>query len=217
MNFKIDKIEKRVIPAEEKIEVRADGDTEKRVSGYGIVYDRETEIFPGYKERIRGGAFTKSIADTGAEIKSFFNHDPDQVLSTTRSEPALKLTENKSGVKFDSPIPPTTYGNDLIINLTRGNVKGASFAFTVNADGDVWREDGNGVIHREITSATLYEVGPVTNPAYTQSSAALRSAESAVEEYRSTEAAEKNKRQVQMNAADLQIKKMIVQALEKTI
>jgi len=158
-------MEKRAIIAE----IRADEGEEPKVSGLGIVYDEWTEIWPGYKEKISQGAVQR--AET---VKSFFNHDPDKVLSTLDSNPALALNDTDRGLEYVSPIPPTSYGNDLKINLERGNVKGSSFAFDVPEDGEKLTRD-KGVIYRDITKLTLYEVGPVTDPAYIQTTANMRS------------------------------------------
>jgi HK97 family phage prohead protease len=146
------------------------------VSGVGIVYDRETEIWPGYMEKIRKGAFERTLS-SGDEIKSFFNHQASMVLSTTRSKPKLELEDRDDGLHFNSPIPPTSYGNDLRVNLERKNVRGASFSFDIGDGGDIITRDEKGVYHREIVKATLYEIGPVTNPAYRQTKVGLRSEE----------------------------------------
>ncbi len=167
--------EVRAITAEARAAGEGDG---KKVEGLGIVYDRWVEIWPGYKERIKRGAVKQ--ADT---VKSYFNHDPSQVLSTLDSEPPLALADGEDGLRYSSPIPPTSYGNDLQVNLARGNVKGSSFAFDIPKGGDKFSEDENGVVHRDISELTLYEVGPVTDPAYVQTTAALRSTRDAVEAY----------------------------------
>lgn len=166
----------------EEIEIRSDDETEEKfVEGIGIVYGRETEILPGFLESVRKGAFDRSInGGKPKEIKSFFNHDPHSVLATTRSKPKLILEDTERGLRFRAPIPPTTYGNDLTINLERKNVRGASFSFSVDEDVVTW--DEKDVMHREIVRGTLYEIGPVTNPAYPSTKVGLRDAESFLEE-----------------------------------
>jgi len=159
---------------------RASGTEENRtVTGLGVIYDEWVELWPGYRERIKRGA-----VDLAPVVKSYFNHDPSKVLSTTESTPALKVNDVERGMQYVSPIPPTSYGNDLAVNLERGNVKGSSFAFDVPRGGDRWWEDDDGVVHREIKQLTLYEIGPVTDPAYITTTADLRSAEAVVEEWR---------------------------------
>ncbi len=162
------------------VEVRASAkDGESRVAGLGIVYDEWVELWPGYKERIRKGAVTHAPI-----VKSYFNHDPNQVLSTLESTPPLKLAEVDQGLIYDSPIPPTSYGKDLQVNLERGNVKGSSFAFEIPKGGDTWSEDETGVVQRDISKLILYEIGPVTDPAFVQTTAALRSVRQSLEEWR---------------------------------
>jgi HK97 family phage prohead protease len=165
-------------------EARADSvDGGPVVSGVGIVYGEWTELWPGFRERIMRGAVNKAPM-----VKSYFNHDPDKVLSTLDSNPPLKLRETEKGLWFTSPIPPTSYGKDLEINRERGNIRGASFAFSVPQGGDRMWQDDSGIYHREINSLELYEIGPVTDPAYIQTSAALRSAKAAFDTWVSEQA-----------------------------
>jgi len=182
------KREQRFVPVK-NVEIRTsesgEGDSvveQRYVSGTGIVYDEEVEIWTGYKEKVRAGAFDDTLK-SGDEIKSYFNHNQDYVLATTRSNPPLKLSETKSGLVFEAPIPPTSYGEDLAINLERGNVAGASFSFSVIED--IVTIDENDVYHREIVKAELYEVGPVTNPAYPTTEVGVRDKENSFAEIRS--------------------------------
>jgi len=163
------------------IELRKKDETtaQKYVVGVGIVYDREVELWDGYYERIDSSAF-KDCLSKNPEIKSFFNHDPNFVLSTTESNPALVLNNKGDGLWFESPIPDTSYGRDLIENLTRNNVKGASFTFSIDKDSVTTDKDGN--YHRTIKQATIYEIGPVTNPAFVQTQVSLRDKDGLLED-----------------------------------
>lgn len=153
-----------------------DEDKQVYVEGMGIVYNSKTEIYPGIFESILPGAFSESLS-TFRTVKSFINHKPSEILSTTRSEPALEILDGDNFLEFSAPIPPTTYGNDLIVNLKRGNIKGASFSFSISENGDHYKKLPDGSLHRTITEATIYEVGPVTNPAYEQTEVSLRNKE----------------------------------------
>jgi phage head maturation protease len=55
-------------------------------------------------------------------------------------------------------------------------VRGSSFQFSVSDEGEILTIDEKGIMHREIIDATLYEVGPVTNPVYGNTTASVRSA-----------------------------------------
>ena len=61
--------------------------------------------------------------------------------------------------------------------MKRGDVNKMSFGFSVNKDGDKWDEDDKGTVTRELLDVSLFDVSPVTYPAYTQTSVAIRSLE----------------------------------------
>ena len=172
-----ERLERAVI----KAEVRAAGeDQEQRAVGLGVVYDRWEELWPGYREKISAGT-----VEFAPVVKSYFNHDSNMVLATTESTPPLQMREIERGIEYDSPIPPTSYGRDLAVNLQRGNVKGSSFTFVVPRGGDRMWEDENGVVHREINKLILYEIGPVTDPAFVSTTASVRSVrEEQIQEWR---------------------------------
>ena len=154
--------------AVENLELRseAEGDSKQEYcDGMGVVYDREEELWDGYFEKVSRTAFDKWLKK-GEEIKCFFNHDANQVLSTTRSTPPLVLENTDKGLWFRSPIPNTDYGKNLIENLKRKNVRGASFTFIIPDGGDIVTRDEKGNIHREIIEARIFELGPCTNPAF---------------------------------------------------
>jgi hypothetical protein len=167
------------------IETREAEEENDRVSGLGLVYERETELFPGFIEVIRKDAFKESVERKRERpIKSYFNHDPSKVLATTASEPPLIVKNRDEGIFYEAEIPDTTYGRDLKVNLARRNVEGSSFAFNISENGEnVW-EDENGIVHREILEGEIYELGPVTDPAYLQAEAGLKAAKEALSEYR---------------------------------
>jgi len=158
---------------------KASDNEQKYVDGIGVVYEKEEMIYDNYYEQVSRDAF-KNCLSTKPEIKSFFNHNPDYVLSTSTSNPALQLTDLGDGLFFSSPIPDTSYGRDLEENLKRKNVVGASFTFSVNRDNVT--VDEKGCYHRTILDATIYEVGPVTSPAYLQTQVSLRDRDSLLDE-----------------------------------
>jgi HK97 family phage prohead protease len=161
--------------------LRADASDSKQryVEGCGVVYNKEVELWDSYFETIDRDAF-KDCLSQNPEVKCFFNHDPNYVLSTNRSTPALTLTQHDDGLYFCSPIPDTSYGRDLCENLSVKNITGASFTFIV--DEDKVSIDKSGAYHRNITKCTLLEVGPVVNPAYTMTAVGLRDKESLIKE-----------------------------------
>lgn len=158
------KIERRTFNAE----FRADDDTGK-VTGYGAVFDSLSENLGGFREMIAPGAFDGVLED---DVRALFNHDPNQLLARTSSG-TLTLAVDSIGLRYAFELSEASYAKDLAIAMKRGDVNQSSFAFSV--DQDTWKEDDDGRIIRTIVKvARLYDVSPVTYPAYPDTSVALR-------------------------------------------
>lgn len=138
-----------------------------RFSGYAAVFDSPSEPLP-YVERIRPGAFTKSLGER-RDIRMFVNHDSGALLGS-RKAGTLRLTEDERGLKVEADLNPnTTTGRDMAAHLARGDVYSMSFGF--QAVRDSWVDDNN----RELIEARLWEVSPVTGwPAYPDTAATVR-------------------------------------------
>lgn len=191
------KPEYRFVPTD--IRMEQGEDSPPRVMGLGIIYGKKSQNLGGQKyqfyEIIEPGAFAESIEvstkKSARPIKSYFNHDPNQVIATTRSDPPLKLMDTTEGVAYEAEIPPTSYGKDLEVNLARKNVEGSSFSFTVSEE--EWKEEKRDDLYittRRVIKGEVFEMGPVTDPAYLQAPASLRSAGDVLEERQRKLAAE---------------------------
>lgn len=196
------KMEERAFPFEVRMET---ADDSTKIIGAGAVYNKRSQDLGGFFEIIREGAFKNSLEE-GREIKSFYNHDPSMVLGTTASEPPLVINDDKRGLHYEVEIPDTSYGNDLRENLKRKNVTGSSFSFV--ATDDNWYKDDSGATVREIIAAELFELGPVTNPAYLPTSAQLRSLQDKKDEFESVAAAQKEHREAKERARQRRIKEV---------
>ena len=156
-------------------QVRGEGDTQKRViAGLGIVYNSETVIGGdryGFREVIVPGAFTKSLG--ADDQRAFFNHDVNLILGR-RSAETLKLTEDEQGVHYEIDPPNTSYANDLLESLARKDVTGSSFMFCINRYEWVEAPEGSTDLPLcRILEGDLFELGPVTFPAYEASEASV--------------------------------------------
>lgn len=149
-------------------EARAEG---KKLVGYAAVFDQETRI-ADFNEVVRRGAFSASLAAADDKL-ALVDHDSGKVLARTKSG-TLRLEEDERGLRFEIDMPETTLGRDLLAMAARGDLGGASFAFTVPAGGDVWSGD-----RRELRSVSLHEVSIVQSfPAYSGTSVQARSRQS---------------------------------------
>jgi HK97 family phage prohead protease len=142
-----------------------------RITGYASVWDVLSEQIFGFRENFVKGAFRKTIKE--GDIRALFNHNPDLILGRTKNK-TLALREDQHGLHFDNTPPPTTYANDLLISIRRGDVDQVSIGFEKVKD--KWDMDDEGIITRTVSEAKLYDVSPVAFAAYTQTDVQVRSA-----------------------------------------
>jgi len=156
------------------IEIRANGTlsaTGKTLHGFAAVFNSEANL-GDFTEIIRPGAFAKSLA-TGSNIRALYHHDGSALLGTTRGG-TLQLREDAHGLAFTLALPDTSYGRDLAILVDRGDVAGCSFGFRVAPGGDRWEQRGKQMV-RELLQVDLAEITLTSDPAYQDTSVALRS------------------------------------------
>lgn len=169
----------------EPLEVRADESRAgvKTITGYAAVFNSDSDPIgfgsESFTERLMPGAFAAALADRARDVLGLFNHSSDQLLGR-ESSGTLRIAQDERGLRFELDLPDTGLGRDIAELVRRGDIRGASFAFSVAADGDTFvRRDGK--LYREIRSiARLFDVSPVTTPAYPDTSVATRSAEAFV-------------------------------------
>jgi HK97 family phage prohead protease len=147
------------------LEVAAKG---RRLEGYAAVFGAEARI-GSFVETIRRGAFSASLKDA-RDVVALVDHDAGRVLGRTRSG-TLRLSEDTRGLAFSVDLPETQAARDLLALAERGDIGGASFAFTVAKDGEHWTGD-----RRELRAVTLHEISVVQSwPAYAETSVHARS------------------------------------------
>jgi HK97 family phage prohead protease len=141
------------------------------ISGYASVFDTPTELFPGFQEVVKPGAFTESLA-RGDTVTGLFNHDPNFPLASTPSK-TLRLWQDDQGLGYEMRDAFTPTVRDLVVEpIRKGIVRGSSFGFVVEEE--TFERLSDGVDLREIRSARLIDVSPVTFPAYPETEATVR-------------------------------------------
>ena len=172
------KKEIRMLPIQES---RIDDSLDGKIVGHASVFDSWSEtlggIFP-FKEIVRKGTFTETIKLD--DIRALFNHDPNFVLGRNKAG-TLELEEDEIGLRVVITPPDTSWANDLIKNLRRGDISQMSIGFIVLED--TWGTQ-DGIDIREIKKVQLFDVSIVTYPAYTQTDVGVRAMES-YKDYRS--------------------------------
>jgi HK97 family phage prohead protease len=151
--------ERRYVTTE--FEARARPDGSRVIAGYAAKFDRKSQNLGGFVERIRAGAFAHTIGE--ADIRALFNHDPNLVLGRNRAG-TLRLHEDEVGLAYEIDLPRTTAAADLFESMQRGDVNQSSFGFKVIDD--EWGLDEDDFPVRTLVEVKLYDVSPVTFPAY---------------------------------------------------
>jgi HK97 family phage prohead protease len=150
------------------------------IHGYAAVFHRDGDpgtefaMWPGAVERIKPGAFDRAIGSD--DVRALYNHNPSQVLGRA-SAGTLRLSVDAVGLRYEIDPPDTQLARDLVESIRRGDVTGSSFAFMPRGEAGTVRAAGeNGVTYYDRTDVELFDVGPVTYPAYGAADSAVRAA-----------------------------------------
>lgn len=173
-------IERRIMSF--KFEVRADGEGKTpKIVGHASVFNQPQDL-GWFVESVKPGAFAATIA--ADDIRALFNHDPNFVLGRNTAG-TLRLSEDATGLFMEITPGTRSYELDLMQSIARGDVSQASIGFRVVEQ--VVREDDDN-LYRDLTVVKLYDVSPVTFPAFPTTDVAMRSSGM---NYRSLEAVAK--------------------------
>lgn len=157
--------EVRTFVSSEMRVVRKDGES-PRIVGHAAVFNSPTEIGSklwGWKERVSPGAFKESIRVD--DIRGLFNHDPNLILGRNVSG-TMELAEDEKGLLYEIDPPDTQPARDLLASIDRGDISGSSFAFEVQEQKWTITDDPEKWDERELVTIKLWDVSPVTFPAY---------------------------------------------------
>lgn len=133
--------------------------------GYAAVFNRFSQNLGGYVEQVDPVAFNDALA-RGVNVAGLGNHDPNWLLGTIASG-TLALNADGEGLGYamnlDAADPDAVRAAR---KAETGKFRGSSFSFTVLPDGESWSTTDSGFPMRTLRSVELYDVGPVTFPAY---------------------------------------------------
>ena len=113
-----------------------------------------------------------------SDVIGRWEHDPSKVLGRS-SNGTVRVSRTDQGIEYEIDVPDTSYGNDLLALMNRGDIRGSSFE--IEGLRSSFSTDPDGTRVRRITSIQrLSDVSPVTDPAFVNSTAAAFSKESDV-------------------------------------
>tara|TARA_R100000664_G_scaffold34139_1_gene54318 strand:+ start:4695 stop:5315 length:621 start_codon:yes stop_codon:yes gene_type:complete len=145
-----------------KIDTRTDEqDGKKYIEGHAALFNEETTI-GNFREYIAPNAFADVLTD---DVRVLFNHDPNQILARTANNTA-QIKEDSKGLHYRFEVPNTTLGNDLYELVNSGIINQSSFGFIIKDE--EWRNDKDGTIREIKKVSRLFDVSPVSFPAYEQ-------------------------------------------------
>jgi uncharacterized protein len=147
-------------------------DGKKQIFGYAAVFDSWSENLGWFREKIAPGAFSRVIK--AGDAVALFNHDANMPLGR-QSNGTLRLNEDDTGLMMEVDLPDTQYANDLYKLVERGDIRQQSFAFSVAVDEWAYGKDGQPDERTIVEVKELFDVSPVTYPAYPDTSVAKRS------------------------------------------
>lgn len=138
------------------------------IIGHASVFNSDSEDFGGWIERVAPGAFDDVLSD---DAFALFNHDPNMVLG--RNKVNVELSQDKNGLRYRIKLPDTTLAKDLRLLIKEGIISKSSFGFTIREQRwEHFKEKPS--IRTLVKIDRLYDVSPVTYPAYPNTSVAAR-------------------------------------------
>jgi uncharacterized protein len=161
----------------------------RRIKGYGIVFNHESRDLGGFKEIILPQAVSRELIDA-SDIKVYLEHNPERgiLARSNNGTGSLNIDIDEKGVIYDFEAPNTSLGDEVLEGLNRGDYNESSFAFVVKDEEWVKREDGTYLRYVKAIES-LHDFSIVANGAYSDTyvSVAKRSLENFINEEKRSE------------------------------
>lgn len=197
----MEKMEKRTFDIEMRVIQGEDG--KRTMTGHAAVFNTLTDLGWGIREKVAPGAFAESIGKD--DVRALFNHDPNYVLGRNTSG-TLRMYEDEKGLAVEIDPPDTQFARDLAVSMERGDITQMSFAFQVVKQS--W-EEKEGYDLRTLEKVKLWDVSPVTYPAYTQTDIAVNCRDAWKSENKQPEPYDPWREHIERDRIDLTFKEVL--------
>jgi len=189
-----------------KLEIRTSGKFDKvesrKIHGLAIVADSRSQVLRSNKhmfyEFVQRSAINEDLIKNN-DIKLYMNHDASQgtLARSKYGEGSLKLFITERGLEFETELPDTEKGNELLRGIERGDYDAVSFAFLVGEDHYDDKPNEEGIWNRYIDSFRMVDEISVLScaPAYLSTEVSCRSLDDKVDEYEKKEQEEAERRE----------------------
>ena len=156
-------------------EVRAitDEDGTRKIEGYAIRFNEMSDDLGGFKEVMAPGSVRLSD-----DLRANFDHQTQYILGRT-SAGTLETKVDDEGVWMRAYPPETTWANDMITSIERGDINQCSFEFYA-LDDKFEKRDGE--VLRTVLDANVVALSVVAVPAYPTTSVHARDMAKALED-----------------------------------
>jgi len=151
-----------------------DGNT---LEGYAALFDEPTRIdsWEGrFDEIIAPGAFKRTIKSRGDQVKVLFDHGMDARFGGAPIAVLQVIREDDKGLFMEARFVDTEPGREAKELIRAGAVTGMSFRFSVI--NDEWDHEPDTPV-RTLREVKLFELGPVTFPAYEATTVGVRNSQ----------------------------------------
>lgn len=175
-------IERRFSGAGVTLRARNEDELPEIVGHAAVYYDgtpaTEFNLWDDMVERIAPGAFDRALQEKH-DVRALKNHDANLILGRTEAG-TLDLSTDKRGLVFVIDPPNTQTGRDTVTEIQRGDISGSSFAFRVlketfeDVEDDREGRESRALTIRTIEDLELFDISPVTYPAYDGTDAGTR-------------------------------------------
>ena len=147
------------------------------VEGYALIFDSLSENIGGFREIIHKGAITQELVDN-SDVFVRMDHDNQMILARSKNgEGSLQLTLDDKGLKYRFEVPEFYRGKEIVAHLRRKEITKSSFCFRVSPEkgSEHWEYDEtiDFAVRHIYKIDGLYDVAPVYNPAYEETTCYL--------------------------------------------
>lgn len=155
-------------------EIRVVSPGSRTIRGYGVVFNRESLVITEKGRRFR--EIIRPEAARGVDLSAVLcmhNHNASRLIGNTDAG-TMRCGVDEVGIWYETDLPESPTGEDVLQSVARRDTQDSSFQFTITDRGEKW-ENRDGMLYREITQfSEIFEMGPVTEGAYPDTTVAQR-------------------------------------------
>jgi len=159
-------------------EIRVSDHPDSRtIHGLAIAVESKSELLGGqFYETIKRNAVDETLIKSN-DIKLYMNHDSSQgtIARSKFGKGSMRLLVTDRGLEFETEVPDTAKGDEVLEGIRRGDIDACSFAFI--PDSVTWTENEDGTFSRDINSFKMIDELSILSeaPAYPATSVDMRS------------------------------------------